>query len=183
MKKVLLAALIMFGAITVKAYEYKVWREQVNFSHGAAMNSYGDLFTSNVSADLEHLSTTWMLIDLTTATKHVYITDFEISLSSGAYNATISHTPTVVTSGTLNSVTQYNDTLSKVSNTSAHIYDASGNITSDGTTIDYIQSPADIISTNKSPLILKTGRSYLISLQNDSGATANGQIKIWYFEK
>lgn len=183
MKKLLLAACILLGAVTVNAeFQYKVWREQVNFSHPQAMNSYGDYFNAQqFNSGLTSGGSTWILIDLSTATKNMYL-NYEAFSSTGMYSVAIRYEPTVISSGTEISGNTFNRVTQKSSDIKLHGDD--GNITANtGTVIDFTFVGGSNKYENIVPLVLEKGFAYVAVVKNQSNDNTTCEIKLYWFEK
>ncbi len=185
MKRLFLAVCFMFVVVSgVSAkYEYRVYRQQMNYSNQEAMNSIGDYFQMREYETLASGASTWLLIDLSTATVNIYL-DFEITATSGVATINLSSEPTVTSSGTLaGNSSSFNQTLLKTPALAAHVYaNVPPATVAAGAVIEYVIMPQ---GTYSSPIthILRAGRVYLLSVINSAGIVQNIGIKLRWYER
>jgi len=175
---------LMLCASMVRAeYRYTIKQKQVKFSNAEAMNSVGDYFTTINNAELSAGATIWYLVDLTTATKNIYL-DFEVESSTGAFWTKIGREPTVSSSGTISTtIFNFNQASRKPSVMSDHLYTNTGVIPSNGTLLFVGSHRGLAMYRNPVTWVLEAGGVYSIVAQNAIATTQRLQLRLSWYER
>ncbi len=174
---VLMLSVVLLGTQRVEA---KYGDVDASYSVQEAENSVGNFYSqTQFNTGLTTGASTWILIDLTTATKNMYL-DYEAFSSTGTFNVAIRYNPVVVSSGTEIAGNNFNRAI--LSTSSLKLHGDSGVISSVGTVIDSAHGKGSLLK-NKVPITLRKGFDYLAEVVNKSSSTTTCEIRLYWYEK